>query len=148
MNYSEKLKNPKWQKKRLEILERDKFMCQDCWNDESTLHVHHIAYTGNNPWETPNELLITLCEGCHNWETEKLKAKTFEAINNLKGCGFMALSFEHLPKIFAKDRNWAKYEPAFDVLAMAVEDDKIWEALEKIFWDRLEEKREKSNGTT
>ena len=30
MGYSEKLKDPRWQKKRLEILERDNFRCQYC----------------------------------------------------------------------------------------------------------------------
>ena len=30
MNYSEQLKSPKWQKKRLEIMQRDKFTCQLC----------------------------------------------------------------------------------------------------------------------
>lgn len=48
--YSEKLKSPKWQKKRLEILQRDEFTCQHFNDKENTLHVHHIAYSGN-PWE-------------------------------------------------------------------------------------------------
>src|SRR5688572_27139770 len=68
--YSELLKDPRWQKKRLEILNRDKWFCQACIDTESTLHVHHIKYTSKFPWETPNHLLITLCESCHQREEE------------------------------------------------------------------------------
>lgn len=66
MTYSEKLKDPRWQKKRLEILERDKFTCQLCGDDETTLHVHHKKYFKNKePWDINNKYLITLCKYCH-----------------------------------------------------------------------------------
>jgi 5-methylcytosine-specific restriction endonuclease McrA len=64
MTYSEKLRDPRWQKKRLEILNRDEFTCTICGDDKSTLHVHHNAYAGE-PWEADNNLLTTLCENCH-----------------------------------------------------------------------------------
>ena len=44
MAYSEKLKNPKWQKKRLEILNRDNFTCIKCGDKETTLQIHHFKY--------------------------------------------------------------------------------------------------------
>jgi len=66
MTYSQKLKDPRWQKKRLEILERDKWTCQICHQDDDTLHVHHVEYRKCEPWETPNELLTSLCEICHD----------------------------------------------------------------------------------
>ena len=62
--YSEKLKDPKWQKKRLEILERDGFKCLYCGDEETTLHVHHKKYNGN-PWEAKDDDLESLCEHCH-----------------------------------------------------------------------------------
>lgn len=65
MTYSEKLKDPRWQKKRLEILKRDKFTCQLCGDKDTTLHVHHKSY-GNNPWESKNKNLITYCCHCHS----------------------------------------------------------------------------------
>lgn len=70
VTYSEKLKDPRWQKKRLQILERDKFQCQDCGHKGKTLHVHHKYYIfKKDPWEYPDDLLITLCEDCHRcWE--------------------------------------------------------------------------------
>lgn len=67
MSYSDLLKNPKWQKKRLEILSRDEFTCRTCGNVNETLHVHHSKYIRNkNPWEYKDLFLITLCETCHN----------------------------------------------------------------------------------
>lgn len=65
--YSEKLKDPRWQKKRLKILERDGFKCCYCGDEETTLNVHHKKYTGE-PWEANNEDLETLCETCHSLE--------------------------------------------------------------------------------
>lgn len=73
--YSEKLKDPRWQKKRLQILNRDEFTCQKCYDDESTLHVHHLHYfKGREPWEINSDFLITLCENCHNSEHEYFQA--------------------------------------------------------------------------
>lgn len=66
MTYKEKLLDPRWQKKRLEILERDKWHCQSCCSNTKTLHVHHLDYiSGNDPWDYSNEYLITLCYDCH-----------------------------------------------------------------------------------
>lgn len=69
MDYKEQIKSPKWQKKRLEILQRDDFACQVCGCKDKTLHVHHTAYeNGNNIWEYDDNQLITLCEDCHEYE--------------------------------------------------------------------------------
>ena len=65
MTYTEKLKDPRWQKKRLEVMQRHGFKCKDCGSTENTLHVHHCGYRGKTPWETPIELLLTVCESCH-----------------------------------------------------------------------------------
>lgn len=70
--YAEKLKDPRWQKKRLEILSRDNWSCYWCGDTESTLHVHHTVYVGENPWDTWDECLLTLCEGCHSVHHLKL----------------------------------------------------------------------------
>jgi 5-methylcytosine-specific restriction endonuclease McrA len=68
-NYLEKLKDPRWQKLRLEVFERDKWTCQRCYDTESTLNVHHQYYKDNaDPWDYPIEALVTLCENCHSEE--------------------------------------------------------------------------------
>jgi len=64
--YSEKLKDPRWQRKRLEILQRDGWTCLCCEATDKTLHVHHILYwPKRNPWEYEDCFLQTLCEDCH-----------------------------------------------------------------------------------
>lgn len=65
MTYSEKLKDPRWQKKRLQILKRDRFKCRYCGDKQTELQIHHLKYSGE-PWEADNENLITTCKHCHN----------------------------------------------------------------------------------
>lgn len=68
-NYSELLKDPRWQKKRLKIMERDDWMCKGCGSKTETLHVHHLNYIwGGKPWEAEDDDLVTLCEDCHKME--------------------------------------------------------------------------------
>jgi Zn finger protein HypA/HybF involved in hydrogenase expression len=65
-SFTEQYKDPRWQKKRLLILNRDEFSCQNCGDEDSTLHVHHKSYEWGLPlWDYDGELLITLCESCH-----------------------------------------------------------------------------------
>jgi 5-methylcytosine-specific restriction endonuclease McrA len=73
--YSEQLNDPRWQKKRLEIMERDNWRCQTCWSDKIQLVVHHKYYTnGKLIYEYPNDALITLCSICHS----KIHNKTID----------------------------------------------------------------------
>ena len=66
IDYSEQIKSPKWQRKRLEILTRDNFECTACGATDKPLHVHHKKYiAGRDYWDYPDELLVTLCEDCH-----------------------------------------------------------------------------------
>lgn len=110
--YSEKLRDPRWQKKRLEILERDKWMCQMCGDEQSTLAVHHKRYlAGKEPWEYENHFLMTLCEECHANERETrrgheedllaiLKEKGFMANDiHILAEGFMQLEMPHIPEV-------------------------------------------------
>lgn len=89
MNYQEKLKDPRWQRKRLKILERDDFQCQRCCEVKNTLHVHHLKYEGSNPWDTPDEYLQTLCENCHKEETENGSISAKELVNTIRSKGFL-----------------------------------------------------------
>lgn len=64
--YTKKLSHPKWQRKRLEIMQRDDFKCRICNDDENELNVHHLYYvSGKAVYEYDNECLVTLCEKCH-----------------------------------------------------------------------------------
>lgn len=75
--YSEKLKDPRWQRKRLEIMQRDNFTCTQCGDKTDTQNVHHWQYS-KEPWDAKNEDLTTVCRSCHQ-EIEKCKdlAKDF-----------------------------------------------------------------------
>jgi RNA polymerase subunit RPABC4/transcription elongation factor Spt4 len=65
-SYSDLLKDPRWQKKRLEIMSRDKFICKKCGDTKTQLHVHHKEYIKDtDPWDYKNSFLITVCEDCH-----------------------------------------------------------------------------------
>lgn len=62
--YGEKLRDPRWQIKRLNIFNRDKSTCQLCGDKDLEKHVHHLKYAGN-PWDVPDEYLQLLCCDCH-----------------------------------------------------------------------------------
>ena len=67
--YYDLLRHPNWQRKRLEILERADFTCEQCGDTEKTLNVHHKRYRkGAKPWEYENHELSSLCEDCHQRE--------------------------------------------------------------------------------
>lgn len=78
MNYSDKLKDPRWQMKRASIKIRDNFTCQYCFAVEKQepgtgrmlvwLEVHHFEYPpyGAPPWEAEDVDLVTLCMTCHS----------------------------------------------------------------------------------
>jgi hypothetical protein len=128
MKYADKLKDVRWQKRRLEILQRDEFMCKSCFaNEESaaemedtlTLHVHHMYYEGNrDPWDYPNESLVTLCSECHDEQTKEFSnAAEWACLKAMKHKGFLVVDFKLLaksfnsitadPRMIAFDYNWA-----------------------------------------
>ena len=67
--WSSAYRDSRWQKKRLEVMERDGFTCCSCGKGEADgtfLNVHHAYYEkGNAPWEYDDKMLKTLCEQCH-----------------------------------------------------------------------------------
>lgn len=66
MKYSDKLKDPRWQKMRLEVFSRAGFSCEHCFADSKTLHAHHNYYvSGREPWEYPKDSISCLCKECH-----------------------------------------------------------------------------------
>lgn len=68
--YSEKFLDPRWQKRRLQILERDGWQCTKCDETTKTLDVHHRYYIPKrDPWAYPDGCLLTLCRECHKLES-------------------------------------------------------------------------------
>jgi len=69
--YREKLLDPRWQRRRLEILSAADFTCRDCGDKTKTLHVHHAYYLPERePWEYPDDLLRCVCDDCHREHAE------------------------------------------------------------------------------
>lgn len=70
-SYAELLRDPQWQRKRLEVLQRDDWQCVECKARDKTLDVHHKRYPrwGLAPWEVDDEWLVTLCQPCHGQVT-------------------------------------------------------------------------------
>lgn len=62
----EQYRRPEWQKRRLEVMESAKFLCEECGAADKTLNVHHKLYVkGRKVWQYERNELCCLCEGCH-----------------------------------------------------------------------------------
>ena len=91
VKYSEKLRDPRWQKLRLQVFERDEWTCQLCGDTGSTLAVNHKYYlSSKEPWEYPIDALNTLCESCHSNEYESRPEAEQQVLLALRVKGFCA----------------------------------------------------------
>lgn len=73
--YSQLLRDPRWQRRRLEIMARANFACEECGDTRTTLNVHHKVYrAGAMPWEYVDAELACLCENCHEEEHNPMPA--------------------------------------------------------------------------
>jgi 5-methylcytosine-specific restriction endonuclease McrA len=79
MTYTEQLQDPRWQKTRLAVMNRDNFTCRMCGDKNTTLNIHHLSYSPGLAWETPLSELITLCKDCHK-EVERMKVDKIEPV--------------------------------------------------------------------
>lgn len=94
-DFFEKYKDPRWQKKRLEIMEKSDFSCDNCGEDSETLAVHHKYYIADNdPWDYKDEVFITYCENCHD-EEHKSKKEFEVMLKTMK----LIFTFEELSEI-------------------------------------------------
>ena len=103
MNYAEKLKDPRWQKKRLKILERDNWCCQWCGTEENTLNVHHLKYSNGDPWDIEDHHLTTLCEDCHEKYPELINRAIENLVDVVKSLGFDVYSIDLLGYALSKE---------------------------------------------
>ena len=135
-SYSEKLRDPRWQKKRLEILSRDEFTCQRCFDTSSTLVVHHRSYlAGREPWDYSNEYLVTLCELCHS-EEHDLEGVGKDLVNIIKMKGF----FNSEIQVMAENINGANWLTASEWMYHGID---FIHKREKQFRSFLKEKAKK-----
>jgi hypothetical protein len=139
--YAQKLKDPRWQKRRLEILSRDEFACALCGDSENTLHVHHIAYTTEEPWNAPDHQLVTLCASCHDAETAAL----YEALKTLgsgaRAFGLMSGGILAIAEAFAGSEPLHQPDVVADAIAVAIRNPAEQRRLIAAYFDHLAEKR-------
>lgn len=66
LTYAQQLKDPRWQRRRLERLSKADFRCELCCSNTTELHVHHPEYfKGRMAWEYEDNELEVLCKDCH-----------------------------------------------------------------------------------
>lgn len=125
-----KYKDPRWQKMRLEVLNRDGFKCQMCGSAEKTLHVHHLSYSGiDNPWDIHPNLLITLCVECHEVETEARRQAETTLLRSLRRFGahsqtltYLAMAFDSLRSQYATPHTAGEAGALFGALRALISD--------------------------
>ncbi len=89
--FKKQYESPKWQKKRLEVLELSNYTCEECGDKETQLHVHHVRYIkGRKVWEYHTDALQCLCKNCHQKRHDTKEHKVVEyfrdAFNNEGFC--------------------------------------------------------------
>lgn len=103
--YSEALKDPRWARRRLEVLVRAEWTCEECRvapEEWDTLNVHHRYYrSGAKPWEYEDTELVCLCRRCHEDVTDELE-RVYRAVGMLR--------LAALPQIVALARRLAVVE--------------------------------------
>lgn len=90
--YARQLRDPRWQKKRLETLQAHGWKCDLCGDTTRELHVDHKRYSGF-PWEIPDADLQVLCFLCHRKRHRKA-----EPPPDNRPASFKAYERGHLPK--------------------------------------------------
>ena len=81
--YSDLLHTTEWRNKREKILKRDDYRCVYCGRRHAKLHVHHKYYSAYpngvlvDPWNYPDDALITLCAYCHQRVHARKKIKVY-----------------------------------------------------------------------
>jgi hypothetical protein len=112
--YWQKLQDPRWQRKRLEIMQRADFRCECCGEDAETLNVHHGYYEkGKQPWEYESETLWCLCVHCHETNQQHLT----EAQRQLAQMHPSFLDYATALLEWAKRQNPPELEAILDLVA-------------------------------
>ncbi len=107
--YIKRLKSPHWQRKRLEVMNRDNWKCVRCGNTEKELQVHHVYYErGKDPWDYPLEVFRTLCCDCHEEETSAINMLGAETIQRLRADRTLAIDL--IDSMLAEYEDWLVQE--------------------------------------
>lgn len=148
--YAKKLMDPRWQKMRLEVFERDLFTCQMCGDEKSTLNVHHRYYVfPKDPWDYPLTALVTLCQPCHEVESETIKEYCSDLLLILKSGGAMSDAMVSLATAFVETHNTQLVNADWAILGFAIGellrshggDRNAWSAVEEAYYASLKSRK-------
>ena len=87
MTYAQQLRHPKWEQRRLQVIEKAGSRCECCGNfgindgetSEVRFEIHHGYYTpGLMAWEYPDDVLYCLCPECHKDVQESMERAQYE----------------------------------------------------------------------
>ena len=117
-SYSDKMKDPRWQKRRLKILERDQWTCQECDDTKTTLHVHHLWYETGEPWDSPDEALQTVSADCHESESILRGDSEQNLLRQLRRSGFTVYDIWMLGGVVCPFRPSNRFDRAFFIRAI------------------------------
>lgn len=143
MNYKQKLLDPRWQRRRLQILQRDDFRCTSCGNADDTLHVHHFAY-GVNPWDVDDKHLTTLCSQCHEYEHKHREQAEKVLLSAIRKAGFLAGSLDCMAEGFEEMQPFHAEEVMASVFKWFLQEPQIMNRLCDMFFEHLSEKQEET----
>jgi hypothetical protein len=123
--WSAAFRDSRWQKKRLQVMDRDNWTCRSCGasGEGVTLNVHHAYYeSGKAPWEYPLHTLVTWCETCHEKRHDIIRYSQIEFACMPMTCvyGLLELAMGSYEKTLAALADCAKNLPDDNALAEAV----------------------------
>jgi 5-methylcytosine-specific restriction endonuclease McrA len=126
-SYSQKLRDPRWQKKSQLVKVRANFKCQDC-NSTRNLETHHCYYSPmrerNEPWEYPLSALRCLCRSCHE-KREKTESRIRAYMARLRSD-----QIDKLKKGLDDSFYWFEDDAVIDLLSkLGRSDEKIYMAI-------------------
>ena len=96
-SFSNAYSDPRWQKLRLRVFERDNYTCQFCGNTSIQQHAHHKWYRdGLLAYQYELKELITLCSICHQKTHDIQEKELKKASQFLKYIFFNPIDFQKL----------------------------------------------------
>ena len=121
--YSDKLRDPRWQQKRLKLLEATEWKCQSCESGTTNLQVHHQYYLRNtDPWDYEDDCYKVLCENCHEiYQKSMESAHKFIARSNLiLALEKMSETSEKEQALFCTVADVVFYEPSIRLKVLSI----------------------------
>lgn len=112
--YVERLRDPRWQRMRLSVLERAGWRCEWCGTAKVNLQIHHGYYEREAlPWDYPVEALYCLCDYCHE-KAERMKAQVQRELGLVEPWNqhHAAMLLRELRRVLAEERTGEENERA------------------------------------